>query len=51
MNFRQWCGEKWYEHVDEMQCYGQLLPYTAQEYFVKYKFWLKREFKYQRSQA
>lgn len=51
MNFRQWCGEKWYQHKDEMESYGQSLPYTAQDYFAKYKFWLKREFKYQRSQA
>lgn len=51
MNFRQWCGEKWYQHKDELESYGQVLPYTSQEYFTKYKFWLKREFKYQRSQA
>lgn len=52
MNFRQWCGEKWYQHKDELESYGQLLPpYTSQEYFAKYKYWLKREYKHQRSQA
>lgn len=47
MNFRSWCHEKWYEHKDEMEGYGQPLPYTAKEYFNKYKFWLKREYRHQ----
>lgn len=51
MNFRSWCREMWYEHKAEMEAYGQTLPYNAQEYFLKYKFWLKREFKHQRSKA
>ena len=48
MNFRNWCREKWYEHMDELISYG-LEPQltTAQEYFDRYKFWLKREFKHQ----
>jgi hypothetical protein len=46
--FRTWCREKWFEHKDELESYGQPLPYTAEEYFKKYKFWLKREFLFQR---
>ena len=52
MNFRTWCREKWYEHIDEMVMYtGQQPTYLANEYFNKYKYWLKREFKYQRKSA
>lgn len=47
MKFRMWCQAKWYEHKDELESYGQGLPYTAQEYFVKYKYWLKREYQHQ----
>ncbi len=47
MNFRAWCQEKWYEHVSELESYGQPLSYTSKEYFAKYKFWLKREYRYQ----
>lgn len=51
MNFKFWCREKWFEHLTELESYGQPLRYTQQEYFAKYKYWLKREFKYQRSKA
>ena len=47
MTFRMWCNEKWYEHRDEMESYCQGLPYTSKEYFNKYKFWLKREYRHQ----
>ena len=46
MTFRNWCREKWYEHVDELDSYQQPLPYTAKEYFAKYKFWLRREYRH-----
>lgn len=50
MKFRTWCQEKWYEHIDEMVSYtGRAPVYTSKEYFAKYKYWLKREFKYQRN--
>jgi hypothetical protein len=49
--FRHWCQEKWYEHKDELASYGQSLPYTTQEYFNRYKFWLKREFKHQQQDS
>jgi hypothetical protein len=45
--FRHWCQEKWYEHQEEIAAYGQPVCYTAREYFLKYKFWLKREYKHQ----
>jgi hypothetical protein len=47
MNFRNWCREKWYEHVDELISYGLEPQLTAQEYFNRYKFWLKREYRHQ----
>ena len=50
MTFRLWCQDKWYEHKDELASYGQTLPYSSQEYFTKYKFWLKREYKHQRNE-
>lgn len=46
-SFRFWCREKWHEHRDELESYGVQLPYTSAEYFNKYKYWLKREFKHQ----
>jgi hypothetical protein len=45
MNFRFWCKEKWFEHMAELELYKQPLPYTAN----MYKFWLKREFKFQQA--
>jgi hypothetical protein len=47
MKFRQWCQEMWYEHCAELESYCQGLPYSAQEYFNRYKFWLKREYRHQ----
>ena len=50
MSFRLWCQEKWYEHVNELESYGQSVPYTAKDYFAKYKYWLKREYRYQNAE-
>jgi hypothetical protein len=47
MKFRLWCSEKWYEHKAELEGYGVKLPYTSQEYFDKYKYWFKREYRHQ----
>ena len=49
MNFRSWCQEKWYEHLDELSLYGQPVPYDAKEYFQRYKWWLKREYRFQKT--
>jgi len=46
-SFRHWLQNKWYEHKDELESYGQDLPYSAKEYFARYKYWLKREYRYQ----
>ena len=48
-SFRMWCQEKWFEHKDELEAYHQPLPYTAQEYFQRYKYWLKREYRHQQN--
>ena len=51
MNFRSWCQEKWYEHVDEMiDITGKPPVYHPNEYFAKYKYWLKREYRYQNAE-
>jgi hypothetical protein len=50
-SFRHWCQEKWYQHQDELLSYGQPVCYSAQEYFNRYKFWLKREYKHQLEQS
>lgn len=48
MNFRAWCQEMWYQHVEESLAWeGFETTATPQEYFAKYKWWLKREYKYQ----
>jgi hypothetical protein len=47
--FRHWCQEKWYEHKDELAEYGQSVQYTSRDYFEKYKYWLKREYRYQQN--
>lgn len=45
-HFRVWCTSKWFEHVDEINDWtGRDPDYAADQYFAKYKWWLKREFK------
>lgn len=51
MSFRQWCQEKWYEHCNEFEGWFHKLPdYSPQEYFAKYKYWLKREYRFQNAE-
>jgi len=46
MNFRTWCRDIWFEHIDEMISYtGKEPVYTGREYFRKYRWWLRREYK------
>lgn len=48
MKFRRWVQEKWYEHVEEYRAWNGFEPTgTSQEYFNKYKYWLKREYRHQ----
>lgn len=44
--FKTWAHKMWYEHRDELESWGQKVPYDAREYFAKYKYWLKREYRY-----
>lgn len=46
MTFRQWVHELWLQNSDEHRDYAEL-PYTQQQYFAQYKYWLKREYKHQ----
>ena len=46
MSFRRWVHEMWLENRDELYSL-QIKPYNQAEYFNKYKFWLKREYKHQ----
>jgi hypothetical protein len=47
MTFRAWCREMWYEHCAELESYGLSVPYQSAEYFRKFKYWLRREYRYQ----
>ena len=48
MNFRQWCQEMWYNHCSEFEGWFHRRPeYDVKEYFARYKFWLKREYRRQ----
>jgi len=45
--FRAWLAELWRENCDEHDGWGQP-RYTLAEYFGRYKWWLRREYQYQR---
>lgn len=48
--FRIWLMLQWQEHVHEVDSYSGKLPdYDLREYFHKYKYWLKREYLYQKT--
>lgn len=43
--FRIWVTQIWFEHKDEvLRIEGKPCCYGADQYFAKYKWWLKREF-------
>lgn len=49
--FRNWLQQKWFEHLDELDAWQQVKPdYNLEKYFQTYKWWLKREFKFQNKQ-
>lgn len=48
--FRYWCRNIWLENCAELESYKQL-PYSLQEYFQKYKYWLKREFQHHKKSS
>jgi len=47
LSFRHWLQNKWYEHKAELEEYSQPLSYNLDEYFARYKYWLKREYRHQ----
>jgi hypothetical protein len=48
--FRLWVQEIWYENSEEHLTFKEN-PYTIKEYWERYKYWLKREFKHQQSKS
>ena len=51
MTFRMWLQAKWYEHIDELIELGMPPPaYNISQYFNRYRWWLRREYRYQRNQ-
>ena len=51
MKFRNWLQEMWLQHKDEYVDLGQVVPESdLAQYFQKYKYWLKREYKHQRNE-
>ena len=46
MTFRRWCQVMWQEHCDEVSAWtGNNPRYLLAEYFEKYKWWLRREYR------
>lgn len=46
--FRNWLQELWFENTEERMEWHQQ-PQTLKEYFQQYKWWLRREYRYQKS--
>jgi len=46
MKFRNWVREIWMENSEEHLTYGES-PYTIKQYWEKYKWWLRREYRHQ----
>ena len=51
MTFRQWLHEQWLQHTDELRDWGQPVPvdYTVKQYLAKYRWWLRREYRFQQN--
>ena len=47
--FRHWVRNIWFDNAQERAEFKEL-PYTMEEYYQKYKWWLKREYKFQTKQ-
>ena len=45
--FRMWVQDIWYRNCEEHLTYGED-TYTIKQYWERYKYWLKREYKHQR---
>ena len=46
--FRLWVQRIWYANSEEHLTYGEL-PYTMQQYWSMYKWWLRREYRHRQS--
>lgn len=46
--FRIWLENLWRDNCDERMSWGQP-RFSLQEYFNQYKWWLRREYRYQKS--
>ena len=49
-NFRSWVHQLWIENCEEHFAHAEP-TLDAQEYFQKYKFWLKREYRHRQQLA
>lgn len=47
--FRHWVHNLWIDNCDELAAYNQK-RLNEREYFQRYKYWLKREFRHQQKQ-
>ena len=48
MKFREWLRQMWYNHCLEVEEWtGKIPDYDVKEYFARYKYWLKREYRHQ----
>jgi uncharacterized radical SAM superfamily Fe-S cluster-containing enzyme len=45
-SFRLWLEHTWEKNCQEHEAFREL-PYSRQEYFRKFKYWLKREYRHQ----
>ena len=43
--FRLWVQDVWYQNCEEHLTFGEE-PYKIQEYWNKYKWWLRREYRH-----
>ena len=48
MSFRIWLENLWRDNCAEHDEFNEP-RYTLQEYFAKYKWWLRREYRYQQT--
>ena len=45
-HFRRWLNEIWRQNCTEHEEFNQL-PYTLEQYWNMYKWWLRREYRFQ----
>jgi len=43
--FRLWVQDVWHQNCEEHLTFGEQ-PYKIQEYWTKYKWWLRREYRH-----